>query len=104
MNVVAPLLRARSKKEVTVLPLPTPPTPEEVAEAVAAVTEPIAKPIRGRVREWIRTLHRDPSAEEIAAEERRARLLEELNRAVADAPDDVPIRDIVARLNHHIDD
>jgi hypothetical protein len=36
--------------------------------------------------------------------ERRVRLLEELNRAVAEAPDDIPIRDIVARLNHHADD
>ena len=60
--------------------------------------------ISGRVREWIRALHRDPTAEERAMEERRAHLLEELNRAVAEAPDDVPIRYVVDRLNHHPDD
>lgn len=57
-----------------------------------------------RVRNWIQTLHRDPTAEERAMQERRARLLEELNRAVAETPDDIPIRDVIARLNHHIDD
>jgi hypothetical protein len=57
-----------------------------------------------KVRNWIRTLHRDPTAEERAMQERRARLLEELNRAVAETPDDVPIRDVIARLNSHGDE
>jgi hypothetical protein len=57
-----------------------------------------------KVRQWIRTLHRDPTAEERAMQERRARLLEELNRAVAETPDDVPIRDVIARLNSHSGD
>ena len=35
---------------------------------------------------------------------RRERLLEDLNRAVAEAPDDVPIKSIIERLNHHRDD
>jgi hypothetical protein len=60
--------------------------------------------MQARVRDWIRTLHRDPTEEERAMEERRAHLLEELNRAVAETPDDVPIRDVIARLNSHIDD
>ena len=57
-----------------------------------------------KVRDWIRALHQDPSEEERAIQERRARLLEELNRAVSETPDDVPIRDVIARLNHHSDD
>ena len=57
-----------------------------------------------KVRDWIRALHRDPSEEERAMQKRRARLLEELNRAVAETPDDVPIRDVIARLNSHNDD
>jgi hypothetical protein len=60
--------------------------------------------MQSKVRNWIRTLHRDPTAEDRAMEERRARLLEELNRAVAETPDDVPIRDVIARLNSHGDD
>jgi len=57
-----------------------------------------------KLREWLRTLHHDPSAEERAASERRARLLEELNRAVADAPDDLPLRDVIARINNPYSD
>lgn len=37
-------------------------------------------------------------------EERRQLLLDELNRAVAEAPDDMPIREVVERLNRHRDD
>ena len=59
---------------------------------------------RDRIRQWIKTLYRDPTAEERAMQERRERLLDELNRAVADAPDDVPIKNIIERLNHHRDD
>ena len=70
---------------------PSPPTPRRFA-------------IQKRVRAWIQTLHRDPSAEERAAMERRARLLVEINRTVAEAPDDIPIKDLVARLNRHHDD
>ena len=35
---------------------------------------------------------------------RREQLLSDLNRAVAEAPDDVPIKNIVERLNRHRDD
>ena len=70
-------------------------------------TIPLVTPRRAmqeRVRDWLRLLHRDPTAEQRAIEERRALLLEELNRAVAAEPDDVPIRQIIDRLNHHADD
>jgi hypothetical protein len=60
--------------------------------------------MQSKVRHWIRTLHRDPTAEDRAMRERRARLLEELNRAVAETPDDIPIRDVISRLNSHGDD
>lgn len=60
--------------------------------------------IEARVRDWITALGRDPDAEARAMDERRARLLEELNRAVAEAPDDMPIRDVIAQLNRHSDD
>ena len=53
-----------------------------------------------KLQEWIRTVLRDPSAEERASTERRARLLDELNRAVSDAPDDMPLRDVIERINH----
>ena len=59
---------------------------------------------RDRIRQWIKTLYRDPTAEERAMQTRRERLLEELNRAVAEAPDDVPIKSIIERLNQHRDD
>jgi len=70
----------------------------------AASADRFARTMQSRVRDWIRALHRDPSAEERAMEERRARLLEELNRAVAEESDDVPIRQIIHHLNHHPDD
>jgi hypothetical protein len=35
---------------------------------------------------------------------RRQQLLDDLNRAVAEAPDDMPIKSIVERLNRHRDD
>ena len=57
-----------------------------------------------QLREWLRVLYHDPTAEERAAAERRARLLEELNRAVADAPDDMPLRDVIARINNPYSD
>ncbi len=63
-----------------------------------------APPMRRRVREWIRALYRDPSAEKRAIEERRIRLLNEINQAVADAPDDVPIKRLIEQLNRHNDD
>ena len=53
-----------------------------------------------KLQDWIRTVLRDPSAEERAITERRARLLDELNRAVSDAPDDMPLRDVIERINH----
>lgn len=60
--------------------------------------------LRARVDAWITNLQRDPSAEQHAAEERRAALLADLNRTVAEAPDDVPIRYVINRLNRHWDD
>lgn len=107
MNVAVPLLRAKKNKESAPQPdtagappvVPSPEEPPPAAEDPAPTVH--AQPIRGRLREWIRTIQRNPDAEAAAAEERRARLLEELNRAVADAPEDVPIKDIVARLNRH---
>lgn len=57
-----------------------------------------------QLREWLRVLHHDPTAEERAADERRARLLDELNRAVSDAPDDMPLRDVIARVNNPYSD
>jgi hypothetical protein len=60
--------------------------------------------LRVRLQTWIAHLHHDPSAEERSAEERRALLLRELNQTVADAPDDVPIRYVIERLNRHWDD
>lgn len=85
--------------------------PSEAASfgAASPAANPPALPprrfaIQKRVRTWIQTLHRDPSAEERAAMERRARLLVEINRTVAEAPDDIPIKDLVARLNRHHDD
>lgn len=90
-----------------------PNTPSETADAVNETSPdapaPEAAPPRRfamqkRVRQWIQTLHRDPSAEARAANERRARLLVQINQAVAEAPDDIPIKDLVARLNRHSDD
>ena len=87
-----------------------PNTPSETADAanetIPGTPAPEAAPprrfaLQKRVREWIQTLHRDPSAEERAASERRARLLVQINQAVAEAPDDIPIKDLVARLNRH---
>ncbi len=82
------------------------------AEGTAVSTEAPAKAqpaeararLRARMGSWLAQLHRDPTAEERAAEERRALLLEELNRTVAEVPDDVPIRDVIDRLNRHWDD
>ena len=70
---------------------------------------PAAKPSRfprmpRQLRDWLRVLHHDPTAEERAAHERRARLLDELNRAVSDAPDDMPLRDVISRINNPYSD
>ena len=87
-----------------------PNTPSETADAanetIPGAPAPEAAPprrvaLQKRVREWIQVLHRDPSAEERAASERRAHLLVQINQAVAEAPDDIPIKDLVARLNRH---
>ncbi len=74
------------------------------AETAATPRRPAPFGIQKRVKEWIRVLHRDPTEEARANDERRARLLDEINRAVADAPDDIPIKDLVAQLNRHNDD
>ncbi len=84
------------------------PLPDTVSVATPPPTPTSVRfglPRMGRkLREWLRTLHHDPSAEERAAGERRARLLDELNRAVADAPDDLPLRDVIARINNPYSD
>ena len=82
------------------------PDAESLAEESSpdASTAPQKSHVRARVAAWIDTLQRDPSAEERVAAERRALLLEELNRTVADAPDDVPIKYVIERLNRHWDD
>jgi len=60
--------------------------------------------LRDRMTSWLSQIQRDPTAEERAAAERRSLLLDELNKTVAESPDDVPIRSIIDRLNHHWDD
>jgi len=81
-------------------------SPPVAAEPVT--TEPLGSvpspPMRRRVRDWIRALYRDPDAEARAIEDRRARLLGEINQAVADAPDDIPIKQLIEQLNRHHDD
>lgn len=109
MKVATPLLRIGKKPKPSALP----PLPQDkTADTDASAADPppakpprsVALPMRRRLREWVRTLQRDPSVEEVASTERRERLLEELNRAVADAPDDIPIRDLIKRINQHHDD
>lgn len=77
-------------------PAAVPPAPEPLSapgrpDALASVAD--------RVRGWLKHLHHEPTEAERAAAAERARLLDELNRAVADAPDDVPLRDVIARAN-----
>ena len=60
--------------------------------------------LKAKLEGWIAQLHADPTAEERAAAERRALLLQELNQTVAEAPDDVPIKYVISRLNRHWDD
>ena len=87
----------------------SPPVDPLATVAVAGGVSVVARPTNGtpvflrmsrQLRDWIRVLHHDPTAEERAVSERRARLLDELNRAVADAPDDMPLRDVIAGLNN----
>lgn len=80
----------------------TPPPPQQTPSESSRREN--RRGIRARVARWIKTLHRDPTVEETAIEERRQRLLQELNRAVAEAPDDMPIKYVVGRLNRHHDD
>ena len=56
---------------------------------------------RARIRGWITTRYGDADAEARAIEERHQRLLDGLAREVAEAPDDVPIKDLIERLNRH---
>ena len=73
-------------------------------EAAGNPDVPDISPARARVAAWIDVLQRDPTAEERAAAERRTSLLTELNRTIADAPDDIPIKYVIDRLNRHWDD
>ena len=79
---------------------------EKTQKEAAWTTPPYRtfSPVRARVAAWIDVLQGDPTAEERAAAERRTLLLAELNRTVADAPDDVPIKYVIDRLNRHWDD
>jgi hypothetical protein len=63
-----------------------------------------SSPFRARLTSWIAALSQNPTADLEAAEERRALLLAELNRTVAEAPDDVPIKYVINQLNRHWDD
>lgn len=83
--------------------------PVSASTSVLETPSPGTKPSRiprmpRQLRDWLRVLHHDPTAEERAASERRARLLDELNHAVADAPDDMPLRDVIARVNNTYSD
>jgi len=87
--------------------------PTPVSTTGNNVTEPVRpKTLRERIRAWLtpktdttpELRARDLAADEAALEERRQRLLAELAHAVADAPDDVPIQEVIRRLNHHDDD
>ncbi|MBC7809492.1 MAG: hypothetical protein H7145_25445 [Akkermansiaceae bacterium] len=73
-------------------------------DAIPAARVPLFPRMSRKLRNWLRTLHHDPTAEERAADERRARLLDELNRAVSDAPEDMPLRDVISRINKHYSD
>ena len=83
-------------------PSPAPPSPPPEGNGVIAT--PPARSMSSRLRRWLRALQRDPSLEEKTMRARREQLLNDLNRAVAEAPDDVPIKNIVERLNRHRDD
>lgn len=91
-------------EKVAVSPPVEPLTSVAVAGGTAAAhpvtNAPVFVRMSRQVRDWLRVLHHDPTAEERAANERRARLLDELNRAVSDAPDDMPLRDVIARVNN----
>ena len=89
------------------------PSPASFATAESIATEPSASnvqsltsttPRQTRLRRWVEHLYRNPNAEAESVDERRARLLEELTQAVADAPDDMPIREVISKLNRHADD
>ena len=96
MNEVAPniLDNAPDAGSVTACPAVADNTPKS----------PLFPRMSRQLREWLRVLHHDPTAEERVAAERRARLLDELNHAVADAPDDMPLRDVIARINNTYSD
>ena len=83
---------------------PEAPPPDLPAPPRAAAAPPRRLPVRARLEAWIAAIHRDPAIEERSVAERKARLLAELNQAVSEAPDDMPIKDIIARLNHHHED
>lgn len=112
MPSVLPRFRfARSPKaelpEVAPAPVSTPflDTTDEPTAAPSLPLNTVPAPRTSRrLRDWIQRLQTEPQAEAVAAEERRARLLEELSQAVADAPDDLPIGEVVRRLNRHADD
>ncbi|MBC8135849.1 MAG: hypothetical protein H8F28_08200 [Fibrella sp.] len=97
--------------EVAANSLEDPPVPGSASARPPGTPDsvPAAKPSRfprmpRQLRDWLRVLHHDPTAEERATDERRARLLDELNRAVSDAPDDMPLRDVIARVNNPYSD
>jgi len=77
---------------------PFPPPPP------SAESLPLPARMSSRLRRWLRALQRNPSLEEKTMRARREQLLEDLNRAVSEAPDDMPIKSIVERLNRHRDD
>lgn len=59
---------------------------------------------RQRMLNWLRASQGLPRFTNAPTDERRRRLLEDLNHAVAQAPDDMPIREVIRSLNQHGDD
>lgn len=97
----------QSSTDSATLPAPKSFVPaENSAQEVATpnTQHPTPNTSRSRLRRFVEHLYRNPEAEAEAVDERRARLLEELTQAVAEAPEDMPIRDVIAKLNRHDDD
>ncbi|HVK05092.1 MAG TPA: hypothetical protein VM490_16565 [Armatimonadaceae bacterium] len=84
----------------------------ETTDAPAPIAAPAAaapRTLGARVRAWAASALPHPVAAAPAAAlpsdpERSARLLTDLTRAVAEAPDDVPLRETIDRLNHPYSD
>jgi|GEM_PF-4021962 hypothetical protein len=67
--------------------------------APTAAEETRRRGVGRRVLEWVRVL-KHPRAQTLLTPTEREQLLVDLNRAVAEASDDVPLRETLDRLNH----